>query len=410
MAPKTILIVGGGIGGIVAANGLARRLRPEHRIILVDKTARHEFAPSFLWVMVGARRPAQVATDRRRLLHHRVEFVQAEVTQIDTGAQRVRAGERDLPYDYLVLALGAGLAPERVPGLAGAYHTSYTLDGAAHLWDAVQKFPGGRVAVVVAGLPFKCPAAPYETALLLQAALAARKVKAQLDLFTPEPLPMPVAGPTVGGQLRALVEEAGIAYHPLARLVSVDASQRELAFENAPSAPYDLLVAIPPHAGPQVAREAGLANEAGWVPVDGASLKTKQANIFALGDAAVIPLAGRWKPNMPLVLPKAGVFAHAQGEVVAANIATELAGQRPTAAFDGYGYCMVETGHSVAAMGAGNFFATPSPSIKLERPGVRWHWGKVLFERYWLSTGLARQSYRTFIQIGARASGLDIRL
>lgn len=123
MAPKTVLILGGGVGGIVAANELARRLGPEHSIILVDRDARHDFPPSFLWVMVGARRPPAAAAARRRLLHRRVQLVQAEVTQLDLAAQKVRAGERELPYDYLVLALGAGLAPERVPGLAGAFHT-----------------------------------------------------------------------------------------------------------------------------------------------------------------------------------------------------------------------------------------------------------------------------------------------
>ncbi len=338
MTPKTVLILGGGVGGIVAANGLARRLGPEHNIILVDRDARHDFPPSFLWVMVGARRPRQVGAERRRLLHHRVRLVQAEVTQLDLAAQKAWADGRELPYDYLVLALGAGLAPERVPGLAGAYHPPYPLDGATRLWDAVQGFRGGRVAVVVASLPFKCPAAPYEAALLLRDAFATRKVSVQVDVFTPEPLPMPVAGPAVGNQLRGLIEAAGIGFHPLSRLQSVEPSKKELAFDNAPSVPYDLLVAVPPHAGPRVAQEAGLANEAGWVPADAATLRTKQANVFALGDATAIPLQGRWKPEVPLLLPKAGVFAHAQGEVVAANIAAELAGQGPAAAFEGHGY------------------------------------------------------------------------
>jgi sulfide:quinone oxidoreductase len=338
MASKTILILGGGVGGIVTANALAKRLKPEHRIIVVDKNARHEFAPSFLWVMIGARKPEQVATDLHRLLHPRVEFVQAEVMQLDVSAQKAMTSESVINFDYLVFALGAGLAPNAVTGLAQSAHTSYTLAGATKLWEAVQQFKGGRVAVVVARLPFKCPAAPYETALLLKSAFDERKVSVQMDLYTPEPLPMPVAGPTVGGELKGIVEQAGIAYHPLTQLQTVDGAKRELTFTNASSASYDLLVAIPPHVGSRVAREAGLTNEAGWIPVDGATLKTKHANIFAIGDATAIALQGRWKPDVPLLLPKAGVFAHAQGEVVAANIAAELESQTPSAAFDGHGY------------------------------------------------------------------------
>ncbi len=410
MAGRTILVLGGGVGGIVTANALAKRLKPEHRVIVVDKRARHEFAPSFLWVMIGARKPEQAATDLRRLLHPRVEFVNAEIREMDLSAQQVTAGEREIHFDYLVFALGAALAPESIAGLAESAHTSFTLAGAAKLWDAAQKFQGGRVAVVVARLPFKCPAAPYETALLLKSYFDSRKVNAQMDVYTPEALPMPVAGPAVGGELKQVLERAGIAFHPLTQLKSVDGAKKDLVFENAPSAPYDLFVAIPPHAGARVARDAGLANDAGWIPVDAGSLKTKHANTFAIGDAAAIVLPGRWKPDVPLNLPKAGVFAHAQGEVVAANIAAEIEGRAPNAAFDGNGYCMVEVGKGAAAMGAGNFYATPNPTVKLERAGAFWHWGKVLFEKYWLSTGAAREFYRVLLRAGAKSMGVDMRV
>lgn len=410
MTGKTVLILGGGVGGIIAANTLAKRLQPGHRVIVIDKNARHEFAPSFLWVMIGARKPAQVATDLRRLLHPRVEFVNAEVSAIDLGAQKVNAGEREIHFDYLVSALGASLAPENIPGLDSA-PTSYTLAGATKLWEAIQQFKGGRVAIVVARLPYKCPAAPYETALLLKSHLDSRGVPSQMDVYTPEPLPMPVAGSTLGNELKNILERTGIAFHPLMQLKGVDSAKKELTFENA-SAPYDFLIAIPPHVGARVAREAGLtaARDAGWIPVDRASLKTKFANVFAIGDAAAIALPGRWKPDAPLSLPKAGVFAHAQGEIVAANIAADINGRAPNAAFDGNGYCMVEVGDGAAAMGAGNFYATPNPAVKLEQPSAFWHWGKVLFEKYWLSTGIAREFYRALILAGAKSKSVDARL
>jgi len=408
MAGKTILILGGGVGGIVTANALAKQLKPEHRVVVVDKNARHEFAPSFLWVMIGTREPDQVATDLRRLLHPRVEFVNAEIGEIDLDAQKVNAGEREIHFDYLVCALGASLAPENIFGLDSA-HTSYTLAGATKLWETIRQFKGGRMAIVVARLPYKCPAAPYETALLLKSYLDSRSAPTQMDVYTPEPLPMSVAGSTLGNELKNVLELTGIAFHPFTQLKSVDSSKKELLFENA-SAPYDLLVAIPPHIGSRVAREAGLANDAGWIPVDGASLKTKFANVFAIGDAAAIALPGRWKPDVPLSLPKAGVFAHAQGQIVAANIAAEIQGQTPNAAFDGNGYCMVEVGNGAAAMGAGNFYATPNPAVRLEPPSALWHWGKALFEKYWLSTGIVREFYRALIIAGAKSKNVDAHL
>jgi len=83
-------------------------------------------------------------------------------------------------------------------------------------------------------------------------------------------------------------------------------------------------------------------------------------------------------------LPKAGVFAGAQAKVVAANIAAELAGRRPAAAFDGHGACFVELGDRRAAFAAGDFYADGGPQIALRRPGQHWHLAKVALEQYWL--------------------------
>jgi hypothetical protein len=71
---------------------------------------------------------------------------------------------------------------------------------------------------------------------------------------------------------------------------------------------------------------------------------------------------------------------------------------------------MVELGHGMAAMGAGNFYATPSPAVKLEQPKALWHWGKVLFEKYWLATGATREFYRVLMTMGGKSLGQEVRL
>ena len=135
MAGKTVLVLGGGVGGIVAANALRQRLGAEHRVVLVDKRGEYVFAPSLLWVMVGQRRPAQITKDLRRMLRPGVEVLLAEVQELQPERGRVRAGGQDLAYDYLVVALGADLAPEALPGYAEAAHNFFALDGAAGLWQ-----------------------------------------------------------------------------------------------------------------------------------------------------------------------------------------------------------------------------------------------------------------------------------
>src|SRR3990170_348602 len=118
MSGKNILILGGGVGGLVAANELRRHLPGEHRIVLVERNAQHAFAASFLWLMTGDRKPAQITRPVRQLVRPGVELMQAEARGIDVRARSVETGEGAVTYDYLVVALGAELAPEGIPGLA----------------------------------------------------------------------------------------------------------------------------------------------------------------------------------------------------------------------------------------------------------------------------------------------------
>jgi sulfide:quinone oxidoreductase len=412
MTGKTVLILGGGIGGLVAASELRRLLPTEHRIVLVEKNSQHAFAPSFLWLMTGDRRPQQITRDVRGLVRSGVEVILAEAQAIDLSNRRVQTSAQAFNYDYLIVALGAGLNLGAIPGLAESAHTYYTLDGAIKLYDTLQTFAGGKVAVVVSALPYKCPGAPHEGAMLIANLLRKRGLKdSEVHLFTPETQPMPVAGPTLGDAVKQMLVGRGVAFHPLHKLTQVDPTAHKIAFDGQESFRYDLLVAIPPHHGSSLARESGLANEAGWIPVDRATLQTKHENLYAIGDATAISIPGRWKPDVPLMLPKAGVFAHAQAEVVARRIATEIVGMGSREDFPGIGYCMLEAGESLAGFAYGNFFAEPSPQIELRNIGKPWHLGKVLFEQWWLSPyGLKREALRLAMSLGGRTLGIPIRI
>jgi sulfide:quinone oxidoreductase len=366
MAGKTIAVLGGGVGGLVAANTLRRLLPSPHRIVLVERERQHAFAPSFLWLMVGVRRQDQVVRDLSTLTAPGVDLVQAEVVGIDVAAQRVETTREPISFDYLILALGAEYAPDAVPGLDPTAHTFYTWSGAAALHQALQAFPdrGGTVAVAICGMPYKCPGAPHEGAMLIADYFRRRGIggKVEVHLFTPEPQPLPVAGPVLGAAVQEMLRARNVIFHPLHKVLAVDGTARQLRFEGREPVGFDLLVTIPPHQGPRVAREAGLTNEAGWVPVDRTTLRTRYENVYAIGDMTALPIPGRWKPDVPLLLPKAGVFAHAQGEVVGHRIAAEVVGAPATPAFDGYGYCMLEAGGGIAGMAFGELLRRAQPA------------------------------------------------
>src|SRR3990170_5674846 len=111
-AAKTILVLGGGIGGIVAARLLRKRLPRAHRVVLVEREAQHVFSPSLLWLMVGARREEQISRPIACLAKAGIELVSGEIERIDPQARSVRVAGRNITADYMVVALGAELAPE----------------------------------------------------------------------------------------------------------------------------------------------------------------------------------------------------------------------------------------------------------------------------------------------------------
>ncbi|MEE8363901.1 MAG: FAD/NAD(P)-binding oxidoreductase [Dehalococcoidia bacterium] len=378
-AEKTIIILGGGIGGIVTARRLRKRLGRRHRVVVVDRSDRHLFAPSLLWLMVGERRPEAIQRDLSRLEKKGIEVITGEVTAIDPEQRRVTVDGRDLEADHLVISLGAELAPERLPGLAEAGHNLYTLEGATAIRDTRAQLTSGRLVVLVAAMPFKCPAAPYEAAMLLEHDLRKRGVRdnVSITLFSPEPGPMGVAGPEMSAAVRGMVEQRGITYRPQHRVTSVDPEAHTLQFENGEEDGFDYLAYVPPHAAPKAVIDAGLTNDSGWIPVDRGSMATRFEGVYAIGDVTTIPLA------IGLPLPKAGTFAHGQAEMVADTIAAAVRGRGEPGVFNGHGACFIEVGGGRAGMGSGNFYAEPAPQVKMRAPGRFSHWGKVLFEKWW---------------------------
>lgn len=379
MAARTALVLGGGIGGVVAATELRKLLPSEHRVILVERSDRHVFWPSLLWLMTGTRKAEAVARDFAPLERRGIEVVHGTIEAIDPTERTVVVGDRTIRADAMVAALGAELVPERVPGLAEAGFNFFTADGAVHFYDALQGVREGRIVVLIAQTPFKCPAAPYEAAFLIDNYLRKHRLRQSVEVavYAAEVAPMAVAGPTVSGAVVDLMAEREIAYRPNERVQSVDPANRYLRFESGLNADYTLLAVVPPHQVPSVLREAGLAPEGGWVTVDRVTCETPHPNVFAIGDAIGIPLA------MGKPLPKAGVFAHAEAEAVAHTIAARLLGHGTEKTFDGHGECFLELGGGVAAFARGNFYAEPTPQVRLYRPGRHWHAAKVAFERTW---------------------------
>src|SRR3989304_2435632 len=146
---KTIIILGGGTGGLVTANELSKKAGNKAKIILIDKNKNHVFAPSFLYLMLGKRQAERIQKPLSLLKKKGIEFINDEIVRIDHKNKQVKTRKQNFHYDYLIISLGAELAPQNLSGLAKSGHNLYDLKEVEKLRDNLNKFTGGRVAIVI---------------------------------------------------------------------------------------------------------------------------------------------------------------------------------------------------------------------------------------------------------------------
>jgi sulfide:quinone oxidoreductase len=379
MNENKVLILGGGSGGLATAGRLKELLGNKISVTVIDKQRSFVLGFSLLRIMTGEKSEQEVTVPKEKVSQKGIKFVNTEVNKIDVSNGIVTTGQGEFAYNYLVIALGAELAPEKVPGFESAFHM-YTLEDAKKLRDALSSFRGGSIRLIISSTPFKCPPAPYEAAMLIDDYLRSKGLrdKSDIQIFTPEPQPMPIAGPEVGDTVISMLNEKRIGFHNNAKVSSIDGSSKQIVFENGTREKYDLLIAIPPHTTPKVVRESDLADAAsGWIPVDPKNMQTRHDRVYAIGDVAAVKL-----PSSGMMLPKAATFAFGQAEIVASNIASLALGTE-TRSWDGFGECFIETGSGNAGYGSGSFFASPKPVINLQIPSKELRERKDAWGNYW---------------------------
>ena len=386
---KRILILGAGFGGLTAANLLQKNLSSssapvEHQISITDQKDYFMMGLVNLWILSGIRTLEDSKIALNRLENKGINFLNGEVTAIDTVSKTVTirgSSTLRLEYDYLVIALGAEFALEQVKGfLENGGFNLYDAEQVPKLRQRILSLKRGRIAICIASVPYKCPPAPYEASLLINDILVKNGTRdsSDIDIYTPTPIALPVAGAKVSQDVTNLLNDHHINFHPLHKIKTV-LDKEMIEFENGNKVKYDLLIVIPPHKVPEVIRNSGLIKQGrNWINVDKFSLKTDYPSVFAIGDVTEI------KVNENVAIPKAGVFAEAQAKVVTQQIIDDIENNRnklSSSKFDGKGFCFMEVGDKKAGYIAADFYNKDGPVTLLETPSEESYKKKLDFER-----------------------------
>ena len=393
-----IIVLGGGLGGTIAAYEIAEEVRGRASVMLVSDRDRFSFTPSNPWVAVGWREPAAIQVELAPIMKRKgIGFTSA-------GAKKVRADKslvelndgQELSYDYLVIATGPELAFDEVEGLGPAgYTSSICLTDHASMtsadFDRLVEQPGPVIIGAAAGASCFGPA--YEFAMILDTELRKRKLRDQVPMtfVTPEPYIGHLGLDGVGDTKSLLESEMRnrhIKWITNARVDKVEPGMMrvsELAedgpLKKAHDLPFKLSMILPAFRGVEaVFGIEGLTNPRGFILVDKHQRNPTFRNIFALGVCVAIPPVG--PTVIPVGVPKTGFMIESMASAITANLSSLLDGEEPSTEGTWNAVCLADFGDGGVAFVAEP--QIPPRNLNWSAEGKWVHFAKIAFEKYFL--------------------------
>ena len=367
-----VLIVGGGFGGVVAAESLSKKIGSDHEITLVSRNRNFLFYPGLVRFAFGHYQKEDICFDlREAMLDRRIRFVEGEVARIHTRERVLTVAHGDLvgqmPYDFLVLALGRRLATERVTGFFEHAHHLLGLDAAKRFGDAVQEFHKGH-AVVGYCPGARLPIPVFETAFALSHLLEQRgqRDRCKITIASSETLDEMFGGADVARMLSEVINSHRVEFVSDFNIDHVTPSS--VVANDGRSLDCDLQVLIPPFRGPGPMLGHEMTNNEGYVDVDAKMRVTNVERMYAVGDCVNLPG------------PKLGSMAVRQGEIAAENLAAEIQGRVPSAVYDHEMMLVIDAAGQDSIFMRKVLGSSEPADIK---QGKFWSWAKRLEERYW---------------------------
>jgi sulfide:quinone oxidoreductase len=382
----TILVVGGGTGGISVAARLSLAL-PAESIALVEPSDKHYYQP--IWTLVGGGVFEKSISERDEIdyIPHGVTWIKDRVSGFDPDHHVVitASGER-IGYQQLVVALGIQLDWNKIDGLDGhlgrdGICSNYRYDLVDSTWHALENTTEGNAIFTFPATPVKCAGAPQKIMYLADEHFRRRGVRGQV------PVLFASAGKSIFGveyyarALRKVVVRKQIDTRFRHDLVAVRARSREAVFKQLDDdseviIPYGMLHVVPPQSAPDVIKQSVLADPAGWLEVDKYTLQHPRfPDVWSLGDCSSLPTS------------RTGAAIRKQAPVLVENLLSHRDGRAAMARYDGYASCPLVTGYGKLILAEFDYDGRPQESFPFDQSQERYSmWALKAYglpEMYW---------------------------
>lgn len=386
---KHLVILGAGTAGTMMANHLHTTLQhPEWHITIIDEREQHYYQPGYLFLPFDIYEPEDIVKPIEQFIPKEVTLTKAKIEKLLPAENKVLLADgKAVPYDLLIVATGAKIAPEETAGMKGKeWHQSvfdfYTFEGALALRNKLREWQGGKLVVHITEMPIKCPVAPLEFAFLADSYFKHKHMRDKVDITFVTPLSGAFTKPKATEALQHLLDEKNIRIVSDFAIESVDNEKKEILDYGGQTVPFDVLVTVPTNKGDELMERSGMGDDLNYIPTNKATLQSKEYNnIFVIGDASNIPAS------------KAGSVAHFEAEILTENILHYVKGEPLKEEFDGHANCFIETGNGKALLIDFNYThepvegSFPFPGVgplRLLKESRMNHLGKLAFKWiYW---------------------------
>ena len=335
MAKAKVAVLGAGFAGLETAFYLRHTLQDKVDLTLVSDRDHFLFKPNTIYIPFGED-PAKFKIPLDEPIRRKnLRFVQGRVQGIEPDGKRVLLSKSELSYDYLVVATGADMRPEEIPGLKEHAVTVWTPEEMLRLRAAFSRLEeqarAGRHQRLLFLVPpnNRCSGPLYEIVMMTDTWLRRQKVRDRIDITwtTYEEGFIQAFGPRLNTVVADEFEERGIGGHKGFIVTHVEPGT--VHYQNGERRSYDLLVSFPPYVAGE--RYSPLpVDERGFIRVDPDSRRVKgYPDIFAVGDTADFPI-------------KQAFLALLQGDAAADHLAAEIGGRKAKVLYEPVSMCVME--------------------------------------------------------------------